>query len=94
MPLTTTTKCQTYRSWVTPHFKEVFKQRQKAHKAGDVVTYNRLWNKTNHMNSSLCSAYCKSTVEDLKKSDSKVKSIAITYSLDWQTVCAMETLPS
>ena len=57
--------------WIDSEFKQTIRMRQYAKKTGDILTYKKMRNKVNRMNSSLKRKYYKRSVERLKKSDAR-----------------------
>jgi hypothetical protein len=71
MPMKLTKKCPTDKPWITPHFKDLLKKRQKAFASGNEEQYRHFRNKANRVNKNLKSYFYKSKIEDLKSNDSK-----------------------
>ena len=65
LPTIRYTKSSTDKLWVTSHFREVVKCRQKAFLEGNLVKYHRLRNRTQHMAAKLRKSYFTSRVEQL-----------------------------
>ena len=69
LPMVRITKCSTDKPWVTPAFRELIINRQKAFLAGDTVRYHRLRNRAQRMASKLRKNYFTAKVQQLHSCD-------------------------
>jgi hypothetical protein len=71
MPMKLTKKCSTDKPWITPHFKDLLKQRQMAYSSGNLDLYKHLRNKANRVSKNLRSRYYQTKIDELKSTNSK-----------------------